>query len=356
MTTLLATVFVLGVLVFVHELGHFLSAKAFKIRVERFSLGYPPRLTGKKIGDTDYCVSAIPFGGYVKISGMVDESMDTKTLSGPPQPWEFRSKPWLNKFIVILAGSVMNLVLAYAIFVASTWVQGVPEVKGPWVGEATVDMPAAASGIRAGDRISRVDSTDIASWEQLTGIIHSSPGKSLKVQWTRGDSSFGAMITPVRHEIATRDGVSEVGLIGISPLTEMRKVGPFQALAKASENYYYFVKLICVSFYRLIIGRESMKSLSGPLFIAKLAGDSAKSGIGALFEFMAILSLNLGLLNLLPLPVLDGGHLLILSIEGILRREIPVKAKIVIQYIGMFLLFGLMLFAVYNDILRIFKH
>ena len=356
MTTLLATVFVLGVLVFVHELGHFLTAKLFKIRVERFSLGYPPRLFGKRIGDTDYCVSAVPFGGYVKISGMVDESLDAKSLARPAEAWEFRSKPWLQKFLVVLAGSVMNLGLAYAVFTGAAWMQGVPEVKDPRIGEVAEGKPAALAGLKPGDRIVRVDTTNIATWSQLSDIIHASAGKTLNVHWTRGDSAFSKAITPVLEKISDRGSLREVGLIGILPQAEMRRVGLPEAAWIAGRYAVSLSKLVIVSIAKLVSGKESLKSLAGPVFIAKLAGESAKSGFWVLVEFMALLSLNLGILNLLPFPVLDGGHLLMLCIEGIIRREIPVKAKMVIQQAGMVLLLGLMVLAVYNDILRIFKH
>jgi regulator of sigma E protease len=356
MITLLATVFVLGVLVFIHELGHFLTAKLFKIRVERFSLGYPPRLIGKKIGDTDYCLSAIPFGGYVKISGMVDESLDKKQLEAEPKPWEFRSKPWGNKFLVVLAGSVMNLIFAFMIFVASAWIQGIADVKGPWIGEVIEGKPAALAGLKSKDRIFEVNGESIRTWDRLTEIVHSSSGKPLHFKWTRGDTVHSASITPVKDKIIDHGDIREVGLIGILPDYEIKKIGFFQAIRHGGTNFYYLSKLVVVSVCRLITGKESVKSLAGPVFIAKLAGDSAKSGIWVLFEFMALLSLNLGILNLLPFPVLDGGHLLMLSIEGIVGREIPIKVKMIIQQAGMALLIGLMILAVYNDFLRIFKH
>jgi len=356
MLTLIATIFVLSVLVFIHELGHFLTAKLFKIRVERFSMGYPPRLFGKKLGETDYCISAIPFGGYVKISGMVDESLDSKQLESPPQPWEFRSKPWFQRFIVVAAGSIMNLLLALLIFSAVTWIQGVPEPQGTVLGQVLEGKPAALAGLRPEDRIVRVDGKEIAAWDQLTGVVHSSPNKSLLFEWKRGDTVLYSRITPIQEKIVDKGDLRQAGLIGILPKYEIKKVGLFKSIGYGSTNCYYLAKLVLNSVIHLITGRESVKSLAGPVFIAKMAGESAKSGFGVLIEFMALLSMNLGILNLLPFPVLDGGHILILCIEALIRRELPVKAKMVVQQFGMVLLIGLMLVAVYNDVLRIIKH
>jgi regulator of sigma E protease len=346
MITLLATIFVLSVLVFVHELGHFLSAKGFGIRVERFSIGYPPRLFGKRRGDTDYCISAVPFGGYVKIAGMVDESLDTKAIQGPPQPWEFRSKPWLQRLIVVLAGSLMNLLLAYLILTAFARFQGVGRISGTTVGIVTEGRPAAGAGLKPDDRIVRVNGDSVATWEALTRHIHSSPGKTLRIEWMSGDSLRSALITPLPD---TLDG-RPVGLIGIQAKSEVVKIGWPAAFVESAKYCWQITRLIAGSLVRLVTGQDSLKTLGGPVKIAQLAGDSARQGMGPLFYLMALLSINLGLLNLLPFPVLDGGHVLILCIEGIVRKEIPVRVKMIIQQAGMVLLIGLILLVTYNDI------
>lgn len=354
MITVLATVFVLGVLIFIHEMGHFLSAKLFRIRVERFSMGYPPRLFGKTIGETDYCVSAIPVGGYVKIAGMVDESMDQKQLDKKPEPWEFRSKPWIQKFLVIFSGSVMNLILAFLIYTGGILIQGVDEIKDPQiVGKVIPDMPASRAGIRSGDRILSVNGEKITAWEQMTEIIHSSPGKTVNLVLSRKDSLFDRNVVPVKEKVFQKGDLVEIGLIGIQPTTETRPATFVEAISGSATTMYYFTKMVFVSLGKLFTGKESVKSFAGIIFIAKTAGESARSGASVLFGFMAILSLNLGILNLMPIPALDGGHILLLAVEGLIRREIPVKTKMVIQQVGMALLVGLMLLATYNDILRI---
>lgn len=353
MITILAAIFVLGVLVFIHETGHFLAAKLFRIRVDRFSIGYPPRLIGKKIGDTDYCISAIPFGGYVKIAGMVDESLDKKILEEEPKPWEFRSKPWIQKVAVVIAGSFMNILFAFAVFVGATMIYGMAEqVPGTHVGSLMEGRPAEEAGMLPGDRIISVDGKEVASWEDMTEIIHGAPGRPLTVSWMRNDTVFSAELTPVLEKIVDGGDVREVGLIGIAPKFEVRPVGLGRAILGGGVTAYGITRLVIVSLIRLIRGRESVRSLAGPLGISRMAGESARSGWGTLIGFMALLSLNLGILNLLPIPVLDGGHLMFLSVEGIIRRPIPLKLKLIIQQVGMFLIFGLMLFAIYNDVIR----
>jgi len=355
MTTLWATIFVLSILVLIHELGHFLMAKLFKIRVERFSLGFPPRLFGKTIGETDYCISAVPFGGYVKISGMIDESLDQSQLTGPPKPWEFRSKKWSQKCLVILAGSLMNFLLAYTIFVVSTKIHGIEKPKGTWIGGVVPGKPAEKAGLRIGDRILRINGKPLENWEELTAIVHASPNKPLQVEWARGDSILSAIMIPTKEKFVYKGDIREGGILGILSQIEIHPVSWGNAFGEAGKNFYYLSKLVLVSFAKLVTGQESLKSIAGPVFIAKMAGESARFGFGALFEFMAILSLNLAVLNLFPIPVLDGGHLVILMIEGVLRRELSVKVKMLIQQVGIALIIGIMLLALYNDVLRLVR-
>lgn len=356
MITILATVFVLGILIFVHETGHFLSAKLFRIRVDRFSLGYPPRMIGKKIGETDYCISWIPFGGYVKIAGMVDESFDKKQFMKKPEPWEFRAKPWIQKVIVVAAGSLMNIGLAFFIFAAATWFHGIEEISpSAVVGEVIESKPADQAGIQSGDRIIRIGGQDVDTWENMAEIIHNAPEEPITIEWLRDGTLFSAEVTPQKEKILGRGEIEEVGLIGIGPVVTNRRSGFFEALFYGGRTTYYLGKLVLVSFWKLITGEESIRSLAGPVFIAKIAGESAKSGFETLIGFLALLSVNLGILNLFPIPVLDGGHLVFLFVEGIIRREIPVKVKMIVQQVGMVLILGIMIFVIYNDIIRIFQ-
>jgi len=344
---LIPFVFVLGLLIFVHELGHFLFAKLTGIRVERFSLGFPPRLFGKKIGDTDYCISALPFGGYVKMSGMIDESMDKNSIKG--EPWEFMSKPVWMRVLVITAGPAFNVLLAIAIFAASAFMVGVAEPVGPVVGGVFENMPAKAIGIQEGDVILSVDSKPVKSWDDLVAIVHAAPERAVPIEWERAGQKLSATVTP------TLDKVQNIGLIGIEPKTEMVKPGVFKAIGLGFTSGWNLTKMVGRSFALLFTGKVSVREgLAGPLRIAQMAGDSAKSGVGNLLMFAAFLSLNLGLLNILPIPVLDGGHLVFLAIEGVIRRPLSVKVKLVVQQVGMALLLALMLFVIVNDFSHIF--
>ncbi|MBD3290552.1 RIP metalloprotease RseP [candidate division KSB1 bacterium] len=421
MITILAFIFVLGVLVFIHEFGHFIMAKIVGIRVERFSLGFPPRMFGKKIGETDYCISWVPIGGYVKLSGMIDESMEKNSVKG--EPWEFMSKPVYQRFLVIFAGPMMNILLALFIFSMSTYLTGLNEPLGttvgtvkqgsfveqagfqkgdqivsvndkpvetwmqveelsegndqvnvtwkrngetfsgsfspvvfdsvqqslpPVVGDVINDYPASKVGIEKGDLIVSVKGQPINTWNDLTDVIHDIPDQQVTIQWERNGEILSSEITPVPEPT---DGT---GRIGISFLTVSRDVGLFYSFYMGTQYSINLTRLVYRSLKSVISGRESFKNaFGGPIVIAKMAGESARSGAGNLFIFMAFLSLNLGFLNLLPIPVLDGGHLVFIFIEAIIRRPVPDKTKIVVQQIGMALLLAFMVFVIINDIRRI---
>lgn len=350
-TTILSTVFVLGVLVFIHEAGHFLAAKLFGIRVDQFSMGYPPRMVGKKIGDTDYCLSWIPFGGYVKIAGMVDESLDEKQLEGPPKPWEFRSRSWFQKSTVVTAGPIMNIVFALIFFIVLSLVSG-EYLNEPVVGKILPGKPAEAAGLVAGDRIVQVNETEIQTWAELTEMIYNSPGIPMQVHVYRDNELMTIDITPEEHVIKTsEDSEQKVGLLGIE--RAVQKVSLPQAVVNGANATYGISKLILESLWKLISGQESVKSLGGPVIIAKMAGESARNGFASLLSFTALLSINLALLNLLPLPVLDGGHFVMISLEAVVRKTIPTNVKLIIQQVGMVLILGLMFFVIYNDIVRV---
>ncbi|MFQ5864914.1 MAG: RIP metalloprotease RseP [bacterium] len=341
LTTLLSFVFVLALLIFVHELGHFVTAKIVGIRVERFSLGYPPRMIGKKIGDTDYCISWLPLGGYVKMAGMIDESLDD-TIKG--EPWEFQSKAVWQRALVISAGSFMNLLAALVIFSMIIYSTGIGEPVGSTVGELVAGKPAEAIGLQPGDVITMVNHQPVKTWAELTNIIHHSPGVEMEIEWLRNGEIHTSRVTP---ELQPE---RNIGLIGIGPKVQYRDAGLFEAFALGTQISFTWIKLIGTAIKMLITGEESLKSLGGPIIIAKMAGESAKLGLQKLFEFTAIISINLGLLNILPIPVLDGGHLVFLAIEAIRRKPLSIKIRLAVQKIGMAFLLALMVFIIFNDI------
>lgn len=345
LTAIISFIFVLGLLIFVHELGHFVTAKMVGIRVERFSLGFPPRMIGKKVGETDYCLSWLPLGGYVKMSGMIDESMDA-SIKG--EPWEFQSKPIWQRVIVISAGSFMNILTAVVIYGIVVYINGIGESVGSTVGEVLSGKPAEAIGLQTGDIITSVNQRPVDTWEELTEVIHSHPGVELEIKWLREGEEISSRVTP---ELQPE---SKIGLIGIGAKIQYRDVGLLEALGYGFSISYRFLKLIGASLELVISGQESIKdALGGPIIIAKMAGETAKRGLQSLFEFTAFISLNLGLLNIMPFPVLDGGHLVFLGIEGIRRKPLSIKTRLWVQKIGMALLLALMVFIIINDIRRI---
>jgi regulator of sigma E protease len=425
-------IIIIGVLVLIHELGHFLAAKAFGMRVERFSIGFPPRAFGKQIGDTDYCISWLPIGGYVKISGMIDESMDTEHLDQPPEPWEFRAKPVWKRIIVIIAGVVMNILLAIGIFWGLNLTQGMEHHRVTTIGYVQDSSVAALHGLRPGDRILKINDDEIQTWEgireaivyaqiskdlrfevrrdgerqlvrvpnrairqidiTLFGIspegartfiggvepglpasraglkegdifisindrqIHSpgdviknvsdNPSEAIRIVWLRGDETMSASVTP-----------TENGKIGIIPVAsipgpvEIVHYGVFEALGVGVQGLVRVTDLFLTNIYHIIIGEASFKqSIGGPVKIAEMAAQSAEAGVVSFLSLMALLSISLAIINIFPIPALDGGHLMFLIFEGLFRREVPNKIKIALQQVGMVLLLALMVFVIYNDI------
>ncbi|RKY85835.1 RIP metalloprotease RseP [candidate division KSB1 bacterium] len=352
MTTLIAFIFVLGVLIFLHEFGHFIFAKLTGIRVERFSLGFPPRAFGKKIGETDYCISYIPLGGYCKMAGMIDESLNSKGIEG--KPWEFMSKPAYIKALVVSAGPLMNFLLAVLVFAASSFFVGERIINDKSIiGEVIKGSPAEKAGLMPGDRITAIGDKKIFKWEEMTGIVHNNPEKILNFSWIHNGKVVSKDIKTRRDTLIDADGKKVVvGIIGIYPRIDTIKVGFISSIGIGFKRTYQLTKLVAISIKKVVTGKESIKSFGGPIFIAKLAGESARSGIESLFVFMAFLSLNLGFLNLLPVPVLDGGHLVFIVLEAILRKPVPVKTKLVIHQIAMALIFLFIIIVTYNDIIR----
>ena len=352
--TIIAIVVVIGGVIFFHELGHFTFAKLTGMRVEKFSIGYPPRLIGKKIGDTDYCLSAIPLGGYVKVSGVIDESMDSENIKG--EPWEFQSKNTFQKLLFISGGVLFNLLLAIVIFSVLTTFSGIYDPSPePVVGSLVPGFPAETAGIVEGDRILSVDAIEIDKWAEMTDLIHAHVADSFIVKWESRGSEYEQFIHPVTNKILKGSKIIDVGMIGISPILTHRSAGFFESIGNGASNTFYWLKITVISLKMLITGEESLKNIGGPVMIAQLASESAKSGIASIFGLLAIISVNLAFLNILPIPALDGGHFVVTVIEGIKRKPLSVKAKMRIQQVGMVLILTLLVLVFYNDIMRLFN-
>lgn len=430
----------LSVLVVVHEFGHYIAARAFGIHVQKFFLffDWPRKLWSRRIGQTEYGIGVLPFGGYVKLKGMVDESMDTQGLEAPPQPDEYRAKPVWQRIIVTLGGIIMNVLLAIVIFWVIKYTQGqvrmpmsglkegifVPEKSigydlGLRTGDEVVSLsgkplqyvpepedleelllgndgylevrradstlrlpvpngyldqmlksrdrapiifqpqvgttiqirpegPAATAGLRDGDRVLQVNGTGVSRFDSLAAGIRTAQGKPITLMLQRADSTFTQTLTP-----------GPDGLIGIQadlPPIERISYGFFGSFGPAMDLAYSTLRNQIRGFGKLFSGELGVRQgLSGPIGMAGVYG-SAIQGSGWLGFWMltAILSLVLAFMNLLPIPALDGGHLVFEIIEGITRRRPSLKVRMMAQQMGMLLLLGLMVFVMFNDLAKLF--
>jgi len=351
---------VLGVLVFFHELGHFLAAKISGIRVIRFAIGFPPRLFGKKIGDTDYCLQLIPLGGYCKMAGMVDETLDEEGIKG--EPWEFMSKTIPTRMFVLFAGPLANFLLAifiFAVLANFTNVSTVPPTITSIIGSVSENSPAQDAGLLPGDKITAIDNIEVGLWSEMTKLISERPLETVTLNIERDNEIISKQVTFGKQDNPTDNIDGEVGVLGIGidfqqipSQYEWQYAGVFGSIESGVRRTVAITGLIAGTVKSLFTGQESLNALGGPVMIAQMTDTVRRRGIIDLLSFMSMLSISLGFMNLLPIPVLDGGHLMIFSIEGLARRQLPVKAKIVIQQIGLALLLVLMVVITYNDIMR----
>jgi regulator of sigma E protease len=351
-TSILSFIIVLGVLIFFHEFGHFLVARLFGVGVEKFSLGFGPRLIGKKVGITDYRISAIPLGGYVKMLG---EEPDAD-IRPEEVPLSFTHKHVAKRMLIVAAGPVFNILLAVIIFFGIFFFSGTFVLK-PSVGSVKPGSPAFTAGLEKGDLITAINATAINDWDEMAEIINTSKGQNLKLSVRRGDSSRNFSLAP--EKVTTKNIFGEDiqrYIIGItaSGETYSKDMNLFQAFSESMIQTYRVSELMVVIIAKLITGDISTDTLGGPIMIAQMAGDSAKAGVGSLISFIALISINLAIINLLPIPILDGGHLLFFSIEAIKGRPVSIKIREIAQQVGMFILILLMILVFYNDISRIF--
>jgi len=389
--TIAAAIFTLGILILIHELGHFIAARMVGIRVERFSIGMPPRLLSfqnkfdglwvklfipwflqravdaetveyrirrkhPKAGDTEYALSWTPFGGYVKMSGMIDESLDGEVAG---QPWEFQSKNRWQQLLAVSGGVIMNTILAFFIFTAIVYTAGMEEpIEGTRVGSlvSTPDrlvFPAEEAGIKVDDEIIAVNGQPVSEWEDLTAIVHELPGEKIELAWISGGVRHIDSLVVVQETIPTAEGDLTVGMIGVGRVTQHVDLGMMASIQYGARSTYLFGTLMARGFWSMITGETSFDQVGGPIMIAKMAGEMARRGWLDVFYFMAIISINLAFINILPIPGLDGGHFLIISIEGIIRRPLPQNVKLIIQQVGMMFLLGLIIFITVQDIARL---
>jgi len=450
-TSIFAFIIVLGILIFFHELGHFLVARLFGVGIEKFSLGFGPRLVGKTVGITDYRISAIPLGGYVK---MVGEEPDTE-IDPADIPFSFTHKSVFKRILIVAAGPFFNLVLAVLIFFGFYLISGIEDVTPvirnieadspaaeaglkigdlilsidgaaveSWydigkpieggggrvlqiqvrrdgsvmdvsvrpelqtgedlfgdpveyygigifgfppleavIGGVSQGMPAERAGLKKGDKIIAIDGREVQDWDTMREVITASGGKTLELKVLRGETAFDARITPAPREIKNALGESEeryligISTAGVSLPDEdrfIKKLGPFTAFRESLDRTWFVAEISVIGIVKMIKGSISSDNLGGPIMIAQMAGEQAKAGIDKLIQFVAFISINLAIINFLPIPVLDGGHLAFFAVELVRRRPVSLKVRETAQQAGMFILLMLMVFVFYNDIMRYF--
>jgi regulator of sigma E protease len=434
LSTILYFIITIFIIVMVHEIGHFIAAKLSGMRVDRFSLGFPPRLFGKKIGETDYCISALPIGGYVKVAGMIDESNDTEFLNKPPEPWEFRSKSIPKKIFTLANGVLMNILLSILIFWGIKYFQTDVVWKTTDIGTITKHSVADSIGFMTGDRILKINGASVQTWNQIESqivisqisddvpvlvdrsgeeVTLSIPKNTIKetdtyflfypkdifvkifnVQPASAAERAGILKNDIiktidSNEVHTNiDAISLIQMnagreismvllrdsnlvelnvtpdsvtkmIGIQLNTfydgpkEERHLGLFESFGAGIKLAYSTTIMFFKSIWFIIDGKvEFSKAIGGPIKIAELATQSASMGVVSFFSFIGMLSLTLAIINILPFPALDGGHIMFVIYEAIFKKEFPLKARMIIQQTGFYILMLFMVYVIYNDIFR----
>lgn len=349
--SILFAIIALGALIFFHELGHFLFAKAFGVGVEKFSLGFGPKIYGKKVGETEYLLSALPLGGYVK---MVGEGEDAE-ISDEDRARSFAEKPVLQRIVIVAAGPIFNLLFAYILFIVIFMI-GVPAVTTK-VGDVVADKPAAKAGVKAGDTIRSVNGKPVARWDDFAKIIAEGKLAPVVVEVERGQTPMKFTMVPESRTSKNLlgDTVTQpvIGVVAAGE-TVIDHFPPGEAIARGSAQCWNVIRLTVLSLVRLVERAIPLDNIGGPIMIVKMAGEQAAAGGVSFLAFVALLSVNLGVLNLLPVPILDGGHLAFFLIELVTGRPVSKRAREIAQQVGLVLLIGLMMLAFYNDIARMF--
>lgn len=438
MNTIIGMILVLGVIILVHEWGHFIVARLFKVRVDVFSIGFGPRLFGFKHGDTDWRFSALPLGGYVRMAGQDITDIDSGDQKPTGAPDELMSKPRWQRALISAAGPAVNLIFAFVLLGGYYLLVGLPsnnllskpvvvvglpadqannpsglqvgdkvlsidKVKNPtWeqaqvaslqaapgsilklqvsrngatrevdlpsssnpysrvfgyspipavIGEIALNTPADRAGLREGDLVSSVDGQNIQYWDQFVDLVRNSGGKTLQLAVNRKGQKLSISVTPQKGIAGGPENIYQIGMLPQETLTYER-VGFAQSFRAAGMQTANFIVQTVDVVGRLITGSVSVKQLQSVVGISRLAGQAVSEGAYAVIGFMALISINLGILNILPIPILDGGHILLLSLEGIRRRDFSLAFKERFIQVGLVFLFALIVYVTYNDVARI---
>ncbi len=353
-------VIVLGIMIFFHELGHFLVAKCFGIKVLKFALGFGPALAKKTIGETEYSIRCFPLGGFVKMLGenMLDEEdEDLRDLKPEDEKRSFSNKHPLKRMAVVSAGPVFNLALALLMFCAVYLVSGMNIIL-PEIGQVTKGSPAEKAGFLKGDTITAVNDTKIRSWMELKLQVRDKAGIPLVMTVKRNDHYVTLTVIPEETTVKNQFGeIVKTPLIGIVAAGNQGriKLKPGEAIEEGFKETWRWIKMTFLVVEKLFQGVVSIKTLGGPILIGQMTGRIVQDDIGYLVPFMAIISINLGILNFFPIPILDGGLIVFLLIELITGRPVSLKKREFAQRVGLFLLVLLMTVVFYNDLTRVLK-
>jgi len=371
--SILAVLFTFGLVIFLHEFGHFLVCKLVGIRVDAFSFGFGKELLGFTRGDTRYSLRLIPLGGYVKPAGEeIEEEAPAaqekpaqpaapETAAPPPAekeaaqtgetalaPYMYFAKPWYARFAVVLAGPVMNYLLAFALFSGVILLVGEPRPsKAPLLGDVSQGYPADLAGLKAGDKILKVDGVATDSWGAMAGAIYAKVEKEISVTYERA----GAEATVKLKTRKSPEG-SGRGVIGISPAVEYAPVPLLRGLQMGAHQCWYWTNFTVQTLKSNIVKREK-PDLAGPIGIVNIVSKAAHTGKADFFFLIGLISVAVGFFNLLPIPLLDGGWMLLYLFEGVSRRRLTGNIMKYVNAAGMVMLLCILVFATYNDIMRI---
>jgi regulator of sigma E protease len=363
MTYVLA-VALLGVLIFVHELGHFLFAKLMDVKVEKFSIGFGPVLFSKKYGETEYALSAIPFGGFVKMLGENpdgdeaaegEEVEEVVPLTEAELARSFAHKPIWKRFFIVIMGPVFNI--AFAVFLYwAIFMAGFPTLTTE-LGQIAEGTPAATASLKEGDLIISIDGEVVPDWFKMTEIIRDNPETEMLFVIERDGNRLEKTITPVSFDGKSIFGEdAKIGRLGVASAgnTVNIKHGPIEALRKSIERCKMITTLTFKAIKKLIMRDIPADTMGGPVMILQIAEKRASDGVLPFFDMMALISISLGLFNLFPIPVLDGGLLMFMGIEAVVRKPVSERVQLAAQKVGLAVLLTLMVFVTYNDLVRVF--
>lgn len=344
---------VLGILIFFHELGHFLAAKFFGVRVLKFSLGFGPRVLGKKVGDTEYLLSLVPLGGYVKMLG--EEEEDAPPLDQEMQRLSFGGKPPLQRMAIVFAGPLFNFVLALVTFCVFYALAGA-QVMAPEVGQVREDSPAERAGLLKGDMVTHIQGEPVREWQEIKSHLMEHGEGPVDLRILREGKAMGVTVAP---EISTSKNIFgeeiRVPTLGIVASGRMLDIAlsPAEGVLEGLRKTWEITVMTCMTVVKLFQRIIPISTLGGPILIGQMTGQLAEQNVGYLIPFLAVISINLAVLNLLPIPILDGGMLLFLLIELLLGRPMNLRKRDIAQRIGLALLIVLMAVVIYNDVLRL---